>query len=108
MAWSCGECRADVDDELDLCWQCGTGRDGSPPPGDWRSELSAPVPVGERSMNCLHCADSMAYAGRKRFHDSSYLTEALLGEFFVNREALDLYVCRGCGKVELFAMRPAP
>ena len=45
----------------------------------------------------------MAYAGRKRFHDSSYAREALLGDFFVNREELEMYICRACGKTEFYS-----
>jgi hypothetical protein len=29
--WQCGNCNAEVEDDLDLCWKCGTGKDGSPP-----------------------------------------------------------------------------
>ena len=108
MTWSCGKCHAEVDGELDLCWQCGAGRDGSAPPEGWRSELAAaPEPV-ERPLRCLRCRADMSFAGRKRFHDSSYAREALMGEFFVNREELDMYVCRGCGKVEFFTPSSAP
>jgi hypothetical protein len=26
--WSCPKCRAKVDDSFELCWACGTSRDG--------------------------------------------------------------------------------
>lgn len=107
MIWSCKKCRAEIDDELDLCWQCGAGRDGSPPPHGWRSESTAASEPSQRQLHCLRCDGDMGYAGRKRFHDSSYAREALLGEFFVNREELDMYVCRGCGKTEFFAPESA-
>lgn len=107
MTWSCKKCRAEVDGQLDLCWQCGVGRDGSSPPEGWRSELAAASEPAEFQLQCLRCQANMAFEGRKRFHDSSYAREALLGEFFVNREELDMYICRGCGKAELFAARPA-
>ena len=50
----------------------------------------------------------MTYGGTKRFHEGSYASELLLGDLFVNREELDLYVCQACGKVEFFASRAAP
>ena len=93
---------------MEICWQCGAGRDGSPPPVDWRSELAGPEDASERRMRCIRCESELAFAGRKRFQDGSYAREVLLGEFFLNREELDMYVCRGCGKVELFAPQPGP
>lgn len=107
MTWSCKKCGAEVDHELDMCWQCGAGQDGTPPPEGWRSELAAHPEPGQRQLLCLRCQRDLAFAGRKRFHDSSYAREALLGEFFVNREELDMYVCRGCGKAEFYAPEPA-
>jgi hypothetical protein len=107
LTWSCKKCGAEVDDELDMCWQCGVGRDGSPPPEGWRSELAVNPEPAQCSLHCLRCQRELAYAGRKRFHDSSYAREALLGEFFVNREELDMYICRGCGKAEFYAPEPA-
>ena len=106
MTWSCKKCGAEVEDELALCWQCGTGRDGMPPPEGWRSELADRLSSPQRQLSCLRCQHALSYAGRKRFHDSSYAREALLGEFFVNREELDMYVCHGCGKTEFFAPEP--
>ena len=103
MTWSCGNGAVEVDDELGLCWHCGAGRDGAPPPEGWRSELASAPEAAQRKLLCLRCQHGLAYAGRKRFHDSSYAREALLGEFFVNREELDMYVCRGCGKAEFYA-----
>jgi hypothetical protein len=106
--WSCSNCRAEVEDELEICWQCGTGRDGSPPPKDWRSELAGPKDGSERRIQCIWCQSELAFSGRKRSQDGSYAREVLLGEFFLNQEELDMYVCRGCGKVEFFAPQPAP
>ncbi len=33
--WNCPNCNAEVDDKFDNCTQCGTGRDGAPPPVDF-------------------------------------------------------------------------
>lgn len=106
MTWPCGACRADVDDALDQCWRCGAGRDGSPPPAHWRSERQDAQAISPRELRCLRCGEAMAFAGRRRFHDGSYAREALLGDFFVDREVLDQYVCPGCGKTEFFAPPP--
>ena len=29
--WKCSSCAEECEDNFDLCWKCGTGRDGSPP-----------------------------------------------------------------------------
>ena len=108
MSWSCKRCDAEVDEELDMCWQCGAGQDGTPPPEGWRAELAANTDPADRRLLCLRCQREMAYAGRKRFHDSSYAREALLGEFFVHREELEMHICPGCGKTEFFAPEVAP
>ena len=105
--WSCQKCGTEVDDGLERCWQCGGGRDGSGPPEGWRSELAGLPQGSERQVRCLRCQSDLAFAGSRRLHDSSFAREAFLGEFFVNREALDIYVCRGCGKVEFFAPQAA-
>ena len=108
MTWSCSKCETSVDEDLEICWQCGTGRDGSPAPNDWRSELEPIKPPQPLILACLRCETEMTYGGTKRFHEGSYASEFLLGDLFVNREELDLYVCQACGKVEFFASRAAP
>ena len=103
MSWSCKKCGAQVDEELVMCWQRGAGQDCTPPPEGWRAELAANTDPDDRRLLCLRCQREMAYAGRKRFHDSSYAREALLGDFFVNREELEMYICRACGKTEFYS-----
>jgi hypothetical protein len=107
MTWTCKQCGAEVDDELAMCWQCGAGQDGSPPPDGWRSELAEqPKPV-PRALACLRCSTEMAYLGTKRFYEGSYTADILLGDFFIHREEFEVYLCPGCGKVEFFAPSPA-
>jgi len=36
--WECPSCRQRVEDRLETCWKCGTGRDGTPAPVDWADE----------------------------------------------------------------------
>ena len=112
MGWTCKSCGAEVDDELDLCWQCGTGRDGAPPPEGWQSELPRPPKAPPRALDCLRCATAMAYLGSKRFYEGSYAADILLGDFFIHREEFDVYACPACGKAEFFASvdasAPAP
>ena len=107
MSWLCSNCRSEVDDEIDLCWQCGTGIKGEPPPIGWRLE-QAPLPDGsERELLCLRCSSPMSHLGHKQLHEGSYLKELFLGDFFVNRETFDIYGCGNCGKVEFYVSSPA-
>lgn len=56
-------------------------------------------------INCLRCNTQMTYAGLKRFHEGPtawgfWLGD--LGELFTKREYYDVYLCKSCGKIELF------
>lgn len=106
MSWFCSSCGSEVDDEIDLCWNCGRGFNGEAPPVDWRSD-HAPISDGsEREISCLRCSTPMSHLGRKQLHEGSYLRQLFLGEFFVNREAFDTYGCPTCGKVEFYVTSP--
>jgi len=102
--WICTACNASNEGEFDICWQCGTGHDGTPPdPGFDRSQETHRE--SPRDLQCLRCQSSMTHAGTKRFHEGSRLAPFLLaelGELLVNRESFDLYTCPNCGKVEFF------
>jgi len=43
-SWSCPACGEKVEDDFDLCWNCGTGREGAPPS---REHLEAAAELGE-------------------------------------------------------------
>lgn len=118
--WRCVECDAEVDDNFDLCWNCGTSSDGILDP-DFRSvaddnsqtsdETSEETEVEQSSNSCLRCDIPLHYRGVTRldiFRDNDTLTgdliEAVTG-LSVNQKRLYVYVCRQCGHVELFAKR---
>jgi hypothetical protein len=57
------------------------------------------------STTCPHCDIEMSYAGTKKFHEGTRAWAFILGdlgELFTNREHFDVYICKNCGKVELF------
>ena len=100
--WACPHCGAANDDGFDLCYACGTGRDGSPADPSFRHD-SAPAPAPSiRSLDCLRCRAPMRFEGHRRFHEGSVPQAVLLGELFVGRQELDVYACSHCGTVELF------
>ena len=102
MTWNCKNCHAANDDELSLCWLCGTFIDGSPSPPGWRSETSPAFSPADRPLNCIRCSSPMEHAGRKKFQEGSYAADLLLGDLFINRESFDIYACSSCGKVEFY------
>ena len=42
--WNCPKCRAKVDDSFEICWSCGTARDGEEDPDFARADDVGPTP----------------------------------------------------------------
>jgi hypothetical protein len=113
--WQCVTCREQVEDSFDVCWKCGTSRDGTPDP-NFRTadDSSRPVPalVAERDesrapaaapLRCPRCDRELDYMGTKAFHEGTrWGILGDLGELFVNKERLDVYRCPRCGRVEFY------
>jgi hypothetical protein len=54
-------------------------------------------------MTCARCEQELDYVGTRRFHEgTNWGVLGEVGEFFVKREAFDIYVCPNCGRVEFF------
>jgi len=102
--WICTACNASNEGEFDICWQCGTGHDGTPPdPGFDRGQETQHDSF--RALQCLRCASPLKLVGIRKFHEGSRLPPFLLGELgelLVNREQFEIYSCSHCGKVEFF------
>lgn len=104
LSWVCGACGEQSEPGFDVCWKCGSGRDGSLPATGFDSDVKLGE-SGVRTLACLRCTAQMEFNGRKRFHEGTRALPFLfaeLGELFVNREAFDVYACPACGKVEFF------
>lgn len=102
----CTNCGEAFEPELDVCWRCGTHKDGSPPGPE--SAGVATVSGEDRELDCLRCQAPMVFAGRLKRHEGSRAFPFLLGnvgELLVNRESFDSYACPRCGKVEFFLAR---
>lgn len=106
--WPCPKCLELVDESFGVCWNCGTGRDGTEDPNFQRVD-GEPVPTRPiEPIFCLRCHNQLAYVGTKKFHEGSNALSFILGdlgELFVNREQFDVYVCSKCGHVEFFVTR---
>jgi hypothetical protein len=54
-------------------------------------------------MKCPWCETALAHVGTKTFHEGTrWGILGDIGELFVNKEQFDVYVCKRCGRVELF------
>ena len=52
---------------------------------------------------CPRCEIALEYVGTKAFHEGTrWGVLGEIGELFVNKEKFDVYVCKRCGKVDLF------
>ena len=104
-AWKCVRCGQPNGTGYNLCWNCGTGADGSPPTPDFVRVDVPTVQQLPRELSCLRCAQAMSSLGLRRFHEGSQAAPFLLGnlgELLVDREGFELLACNGCGKVEFF------
>lgn len=99
--WTCPKCGERLDDGFDACWNCGTTPGGESDPGFEPEDV--PVGATGRDVDCLRCGRALDFMGVKYFHEGTRW--GLLGdlaELLVRKQGLELYVCDGCGHVELF------
>lgn len=56
------------------------------------------------SLDCPRCDRALNFVGTKSFHEGFQWGGLLgdLGQFLVNQESFDIYVCPRCGRVEFF------
>jgi hypothetical protein len=106
--WMCGKCREMVESTFDVCWKCGTSKDGVEDPAFVRQEEDQlPSAVNSErpasSINCLRCNQELEHLGTKDFHEgTNWGVLGGLGELFVARDRFDVYACPRCGRVEFF------
>ena len=106
--WRCARCGESIEDSFEVCWKCGTSKQGIEDP-QFQPVTSAgaaeppPVPAIVNPISCARCNETLQYVGRKRFHEgTNWGVLGELGELFVKREHFDVYVCPRCGRVEFF------
>lgn len=114
--WSCTKCREKLEDDFDVCWNCGTTKDGVEDP-DFRKADDAPTEEVEPELDisitakkkrvsklqCLRCKSVLGFMGEKKFHEGTrWGAWGDFAELFVNKEVFDVYACVRCGHVELF------
>ena len=94
MSWTCQNCNTTIDDdEFEVCWSCNCEK--GKPASEHNYSNSVP--------DCIRCQEILTFIGTKNFHEGTrWGVLGELGEFFVNKENLDMYACKSCGKVEFF------
>ena len=100
--WTCALCKSSVeDDRWEACWKCSTPRDIS---GTELAKLKLEHDERVARWQCLRCDTPLEFVGTKRFRvgglDGWW---AQLGQLLESHEALDIFLCKQCGKVEFFA-----
>jgi hypothetical protein len=115
--WQCVKCREKLDDTFDVCWSCGTSREGVKDPDFRRADdvpaeelvkesagvAAAEEEAGTDPITCPRCRRALEYVGTREFHEGTrWGVLGELGELFVNKERFDVYCCPRCGRVEFF------
>jgi hypothetical protein len=133
--WECKKCREQIEDSFEVCWNCGTSRDGREDPSFRRAEeveaeaetgiaiqLPAPssassLPARQTASECPKCGSRQVIpAVRVLDHDGEYGAKDLSVRLDRNPDALIFKgsevvelrasVCGRCGYVEMYATNP--
>ena len=105
--WLCAKSREKVEDSFDVCWNCGTSKEGTEDP------QFSPEPVAEAvelrmepevdPIVCPRCRCDLDYVGTKAFHEGTrWGALGDVAELFAHKEKFDVYCCPRCGRVEFF------
>ena len=108
--WKCTNCEEDVDDRLDVCWNCQTDTRGVR--NSWATaegenavdlELKDFLNKKHALKLCAGCRSTLKFVGTKDFRegpDLGILSD--LPALFGNNTMLEMYSCPSCLRVEFF------
>jgi hypothetical protein len=125
-SWKCPQCGESVPGEFEVCWNCGTGQDGTPDPGFGKDPESVPgepePPESEPSeqppvakpidRRCARCGSATMIPNARILNAEGDVHVAVEGDpqamIFKNRlcERLVADVCGDCGHVDLKVEHP--
>ncbi|MEM7164612.1 MAG: hypothetical protein AAF581_04070 [Planctomycetota bacterium] len=93
----CTECAASYSHKMALCPMCNAENPNPPADPEWPE---GPAKVDE---DCYRCGVKLRYMGSKKFHEGPRLgVLGDLAELLVNKEALLLYSCPQCRRIEFY------
>jgi hypothetical protein len=83
--WQCAKCDERLYDNFDVCWRCGTSKDGVEDPNFRIADDIAPEPVSEAArpeaerpveparlpLLCVRCHCKLDFVGTKAFHEGT-------------------------------------
>jgi hypothetical protein len=112
--WKCSNCAEDVDDGLEVCWNCETDKSGLLPDGAVASPDANDDPELRQFLNrkhgpkeCAFCQSPLRFAGTRGLHEGkNWGVLGDLAEVFVGHTNLDMYLCPLCLRVEFFVSKP--
>ena len=96
---NCPNCKAEVEENFELCWNCNYSFSECK-----IVDIKDLHLAGNVEIDCLRCKVPMLFSGNYKFHEGVRMgVLGAIGELLVNRESFDLYLCPKCGKVEFFS-----
>lgn len=106
--WSCKNCKDQVEEVYEVCWNCQYDREGNPPLEDERAMAMASAdPIERRRVNekykerhCEQCKTRLKHLGTKEFNEGREIGS--LTVLLEDSVPLDLYVCPNCRRVDFF------
>ena len=125
--WTCQDCKEEVEESFDVCWNCGTSRDGVPDKEFVNQReldsFSNPVPLSKMSrsvdpplLECAKCGEKKVIpsvriidSGKSSFQNLNVQINRNPAAFlFTGAEygELRVRICGECGYSELFVENP--
>ena len=111
--WKCSRCAQEIEDNLEVCWNCQADRGGNTPAnlsaGETQDEPELKKFLNKKfsPKNCLQCHGVLKFLGNKQFQEGiNFGVLGDFGELFVGHTNLEMYVCPTCLRVEFFVSDP--
>jgi hypothetical protein len=104
--WECIKCHEQLEDTFDVCWNCGTSKEGVEDANFRKAEdvlpedLSTAADVEPDPLCCPRCNQRLDFVGTKSFKEWKFFGD--IEVLFGGREKFDMYCCPRCGRVEFF------
>ena len=77
--WKCSKCKETIEDSFDSCWNCGTGKDGTPAPSDFGAEQEE-EPQESAVASKKSSVSASAFGAAKRVVGASDVPEGRLNK----------------------------